>query len=237
MARKAGKKIKKFSRAQMIFHWMYGVSWILLALTGIIFLWRGDPTTGAVGLGPLLQGTVGQVARLTHRVSAIILMAAPLVWILGDPKSVLPDLKELLAFGKNDLKYMLVAPLHYTTGKPDLPPQGKYNGGHKTNFYVVLLTFFAFVISGMTMWFGRGMVTDETFHLMQLIHSLSFWGGMAMTLLHIYLTMIHPFTSRSLEAMVKGWVDLGYAKAEHSLWVDEALKNGTAEIVEEGRSA
>lgn len=221
----------------MAFHWTYGISWILLVLTGIIFLWRPDPHAGATGFGPMLQGAVGQTARFLHRVAALGLMAAPLIWLFGDPKSLWPDLKELLAFGKADLKYMLVAPLHYTFGKPALPPQGKYNGGHKVNFYVVILTFISFVVSGLYMWFGRGPVPHkDLFNLMRLIHSVSFWIGTCMGLLHMYLTMVHPFTRRSLEAMLKGHMDLGYAKAEHGLWVERELKSGKAQIIEEGKA-
>lgn len=237
MAATTVKKIKKFSTAQRVFHWTFGISWLLLAATGIIFLWRPDPHGGAVLLGPLLQGTVGQVFRFTHRVAAIGLMAAPLIWLFGDPRTVVPDLKELLAFGKNDLRYMLLAPLFYTFGKPALPPQGKYNGGHKTNFYVVLLTGIAFVVTGLIMWFGRGTVAKDTFNMARLIHSISFWGGLAMVLLHIYLTAIHPFTRISLESMLKGRLDLSYAKAEHGLWVDELIKSGQADIVEEGKAS
>lgn len=237
MAAYTGKKIKKFNGTQRLFHWMYGVSWILLVLTGAIFLWRADPKTAASGLGPMLQGAVGQSARFIHRVSALVLMASPLIWLLGTPKTALADLKELFYFRADDMKYMLVAPLHYTVGKPALPPQGKYNGGHKVNFYIVVLTFVGFVISGLVMWFGRGSVTDDTFHTMQILHSLSFWGGLAMGLVHIYLTMIHPFTKASLSAMVNGWVGLDYAVAEHGLWVEKAMKDGTAEIIEEGKSA
>lgn len=234
---KTGMQIKKFSVSQRLFHWSYGTAWILLVLTGSIFLWRANPESTAVGLGPYLQGSVGQTARLVHRVAAVVLMVSPLVWLLGSPKTALSDLKELLAFRSNDLKYMLIAPLHYTTGKPALPPQGKYNGGHKVNFYLVVLTFIAFVISGLAMWFGRGSIGAESFKSMQIIHSIAFWGGLAMGLLHIYLTAIHPFTSRSLSSMVSGWLELNYAAAEHSIWVEEAVKNGTAEIRDSGKTA
>lgn len=224
--------IRKFSRAQILFHWVYGVSWILLVLTGIIFIWRPDPTAPATGLGPMLQGAVGQSARFLHRVGAIGLMAAPLIWLLGDVKSLWPDLKELLVWTKADFKYMAVAPIHYTTGKGTLPPQGKYNGGHKLNFYVVILTFIAFVISGVTMWFFRGTVSDETFKLMLGLHSLAFWGGLAMGVVHIYLTLIHPFTSQAFSSMVNGYVSLRYAKAEHQEWVEKELASGKADLVE-----
>lgn len=232
------KKIRKFSKAQMAFHWTYGISWILLVLTGIIFLWRPDPHAYAGGFGPWLQGFVGQSARFIHRVAALGLMAAPLVWLLGDTKSLWPDLKELLAFGKSDMQYMMIAPIHYTTGKGKLPPQGKYNGGHKLNFYIVILTFLGFIVSGLWMWFGRGPVAaKDTFNLMRMIHSVSFWIALYMGLVHMYLTAIHPFTRRSLDAMLKGRMDLAYAKAEHGLWVEEQIKSGRAQITEEGKAS
>ncbi|MDF2629035.1 MAG: formate dehydrogenase gamma subunit [Symbiobacteriaceae bacterium] len=233
MAVRSKVKIKKFSRAQVVFHWVYGSSWFLLMLTGMSFLWRPDPGAAAVGLGPLLQGTVGQSFRLVHRVAAIGLMASPLTWLVGDFRSLWPDLKELLRFGINDARYMLIAPLHYTFGKPALPPQGKYNGGHKVNFYVVVLTFIGFVSSGLLMWFGRGAVPDGTFHMAQIVHSTSFWLGAIMTALHIYLTAVHPFTRRALSAMTQGFVELNYAKAEHKVWVEKEIAAGTAVLVEE----
>ncbi|MDB4893973.1 MAG: formate dehydrogenase gamma subunit, partial [Firmicutes bacterium] len=63
------KKIRKFSKPQMAFHWTYGISWILLVLTGIIFMWRPDPHAYAGGLGPWLQGFIGQSARFIHRIA------------------------------------------------------------------------------------------------------------------------------------------------------------------------
>ncbi|WP_273377475.1 formate dehydrogenase subunit gamma [Symbiobacterium thermophilum] len=229
--------IKKFSRTQVLFHWLYAGSWIVLALTGSIFLWRGNPAEPAAGLGPLLHGSVGQTLRLVHRIAAIGLMFSPLVWLLGDPKTVWPDLKELFTLTKNDLKYMLIAPLYYTTGKGHLPPQGKFNGGHKVNFYVVFLTYFTFIGSGLVMWFGRGAVSDEAFHAAQFIHSLSFWLGSGLFLLHFYLTAVHPFTRRSLSAMVDGWTELQYARLEHGEWVEREIRNGTAQIRESEQAA
>jgi formate dehydrogenase subunit gamma len=235
---KSTARIRKFSRSQMVFHWVYGSSWILLVLTGVVFLWRPDPTAAAGGLGPLLQGSVGAGARLIHRVGAIGLMISPLIWLLGDTRSLWPDLKELLAFGPRDLKYMLVAPLHYTVGRPALPPQGKYNGGHKVNFYVVVLTFVAFVVSGLYMWFGRGPgEAKELFNLMRIIHSVAFWGGVCMGVLHIYLTAVHPLTRRSLSAMTTGYMELNYASAEHKLWVEEAKAAGQVESSDGGRAS
>jgi formate dehydrogenase subunit gamma len=223
-------RIRKFSRTQILFHWTYGVSWILLVLTGIVFLWRPDPSSTAVGLGPRIDGTIGQWARTIHRVAAIGLIISPLIWLLGDRKS-LGDFKELLVMSKDDWRYLAAAPLHYTVGKPALPPQGKYNGGHKMNFWVVIVTFVGFVISGLVMWLAIGAVSTEIFKWMLLIHSLCFWVGMLMGVVHIYLTMIHPFTRQALGSMVDGYVGMGYAKAEHKIWVDKEIASGKADMI------
>lgn len=229
-------KIRKFTPTQIVFHWIYGGAWIVLVLTGISFLWRPDPRAEVVGIGALLHGSVGQWLRFVHRVAAILFMAAPLVWLLGEPRRFAADLKELLTWTAGDVLYLVRAPLHYTFGKPPLPPQGKYNGGHKLNFWIVLITFVGFVVSGLTMWFGRGAVEAETFRLMLLIHSLSFWVGLGMGVLHIYLTMVHPFTRQALESMLSGYVNLGYAKAEHPTWVEQQLRSGAADLLEEPRA-
>lgn len=234
---KSSVKIRKFNTIQILFHWFYGGAWILLVLTGVIFLWRPDPAAGPVGLGPMLMGSVGQWARFMHRVAAVIFMVAPLIWLFSEPKRALGELKELLRMGPDDWKYLVRAPLHYTTGKPELPPQGKYNGGHKMNFWIVLVTFVTFTLSGLVMWFMRGAVSAEVFNWMLLLHSISFWVGLAMGLAHIYLTLIHPFTRQAFGSMVDGYVPMGYAKAEHILWVEDQIKSGKAELREEPNKA
>lgn len=228
-------RIRKFTSTQILFHWLYGGAWIVLVLTGILFLWRPDPNAGVTGLGVALQGTVGQWLRFLHRVAALVFVISPLVWILREPRGFSEDFGELLTWRRDDARYLMLAPLHYTLGKPPLPPQGKYNGGHKLNFLIVLLTFVGFVVSGFTLWFGRGLVEAETWRLMLLIHSLSFWVGLLMGLLHIYLTMVHPFTRQALSTVLNGYVGLGYARAEHRIWVDEQVRTGKADLIEEPR--
>ncbi|MFO7173537.1 MAG: cytochrome b/b6 domain-containing protein [Bacillota bacterium] len=226
------QQIRKFTRPQILFHWVYASAWLVLVLTGMTFLWRPDPHSPAVGLGAFLQGSVGQWLRLVHRVAAVALMAAPFLWLALEPRRVLAELRELMVIRGNDIKYLLVAPLHYTFGRPPLPPQGKYNGGHKLNFWIVVLTFLGFVVSGITMWFFRGVVPAETFRLMLLIHNFCFWLGLGMGILHIYLTVFHPFTRQALSAMISGFVDLKYATAEHAEWVEQQLRSGQAEVRE-----
>lgn len=229
----AGKnvKIRMFDRQHIIFHWLFVVPWLVLALTGALFYWRSSPYADVAGIGPYLHGSVGQWLRTVHRLAALVFLASPLVWFLMGPRKALAELREMVPI-REDLRFMAVVALHYTFGKPALPPQGKYNGGHKLNFLVVLLTYVGFAVSGITMWFFRGAVGVETFRLMLLIHSVSFWVGLLMALLHMYLTLFHPFTRRSLGAMVSGYVDLSYAQAEHPLWVKREVESGRAELVE-----
>lgn len=229
----AGAKIRKFTRKQMFIHWAFAISYLTLAVTGSIFLWRPDPTAPAVGLGVLFQGSTGQIFRLVHRGAAVAFLLVPLLYFLLEPRRFLADMKELVTYTVHDLKWSVTAPLHYTFGKPALPPQRKYNVGQKLNYLLVVITFVTFSVSGITMWFFRGSVSADTLRMALAVHSASFFLNGIFVLLHLYLTLLHPFTRRSLEAMKTGFLPLDYAKAEHSLWVEEEVRSGRAEIVEE----
>lgn len=228
----AEAKLRKFTGAEIVFHWLYGGSWLVLCLTGMAFLWRGNPHGTVTGLGVYLQGSVGQSLRSVHRVAALLFMSAPLVWMLMAPGTFLGEVVKLLTFRKGDGKWLAISPVYYTMGKPPLPPQGKYNAGHKVNGWIVFLTYFGFAGSGLVMWFARGQVSAETFRLMLLLHDLFFWVGLGMATLHMYLTLVHPFTRQSLSAMVNGFISLRYARAEHALWVAEQVEHGKAKAAE-----
>lgn len=226
----AEPRIRKFTSAQIVYHWLYAGSWLVLALTGATFMFRADPHGTVTGLGVYFQGEVGQTLRSVHRVAALFFMTAPIVWMLMEPRGFMGEVIELLTIRKMDWKWLAVAPLHYTVGKPPLPPQGKYNTGQKLNEWIVFLTYFGFTISGLIMWFGRGSVGTETFRWMLMLHSLFFWVGLLMASLHMYLTLLHPFTSQALSVVVNGFVSLKYARAEHPLWVAQQMESGKAEV-------
>lgn len=230
MAREAW--IRKFTGRQIFVHWLFGICWLVLALTGALFLWRPDPQGTVTGLGVYLQGSVGQTLRTVHRVAAVGLILAPLLYIVLEPGRFFRDLKELVTITRNDLRFFVTGPVFYTTGKGHVPPQGRYNGGHKLNYWIVILTWIGFVVSGIVMWLLRGVVGAETFRLMLLIHSLSFFVAVPMVLLHLYLTLLHPFTRQALSSVISGYVKLSYARMEHRQWVEEELARGTAELRE-----
>lgn len=224
--------IRKFTGKQIFVHWLFAVCWLVLVLTGALFLWRPDPHGAVTGLGVYLQGSVGQVLRTVHRVAAVGFMLAPVLYLVLEPRLFFRDLRDLVTITRDDLRFFVTGPVFYTTGKGHVPPQGRYNGGHKLNYWIVILTWAGFVVSGLTMWLLRGVVSAETFRLMLLIHSVSFFVGLAMGLLHIYLSLIHPFTRQALSAMTTGYVRLSYARLEHGRWVDEELRRGTADVRE-----
>lgn len=228
----ADTRIRKFTTAQIVYHWLYSGSWLVLCLTGMTFMWRADPHGTVHGLGVLTQGSVGQSLRFTHRIAALFFMSAPLVWLIMEPSKAWGEVVELLSIRKLEWKWLAIAPLYYTLGKPALPPQGKYNAGQKLNEWIVLLTYLGFAVTGVVMWLFRGSVPPESFRLMLLLHNLLFWVGLGMATLHIYLTLLHPFTRQALSAVTNGYVSLRYARSEHPLWVQEQLESGQADVLD-----
>jgi len=55
----------------------------------------------------------------------------------------------------------------------------------------MILTWFLFVVTGLTMWFGKGIVSINLFHLMVLVHDLTMIVSVCMLIVHLYLALAH----------------------------------------------
>ena len=66
--------IPKYSAMERVFHWGHTVTFLLLAMTGMVLFFPF--------LGPLAQGASGEFTRLLHRAAAIAYGALPLVYII-----------------------------------------------------------------------------------------------------------------------------------------------------------
>lgn len=212
--------VKRFERGAIWFHWSYAVSFVALTITGIGFL------------VPSLGFLMGPTSRTIHRLFAGVFMVAPIAYYFGAHKEALRHFRVAFKWTKSDTEWLLRAPLAYTLPNTQLPRAGFLNAGQKLNMYIVISTWFLFSVSGLVMWFMRtSLLTQaerEIFRWAGMLHSLSMVLGGGMFLIHLYLTMIHPYTQPSMEGMKSGYVPLSYARHEHPAWVEELQIEGGA---------
>lgn len=211
--------VKRFERPVILIHWTYAVAFVALVITGIGFEFK----TLAFLLGP--------TARLIHRGAAVLFVFAPLIYLTLTAKSGFRHILEAFHWTGDDLRWIAKAPLHYMLGKGDMPPAGYFNAGQKLNYLVVMLSNVAFTVSGAIMWFGRpqmALAQRDLFRTAATIHEASFFVAASMFALHLYLSLIHPFTKSAITAMLNGYVTRAYAALHHAKWLEEIEKGKAA---------
>ncbi|MGQ9926142.1 MAG: formate dehydrogenase subunit gamma [Chloroflexaceae bacterium] len=206
--------VMRFTAGERIAHWVHFIAFTILLGTGL-FLYMP-------ALRPFAVGEAGEASRLAHRGAAILFMAAPLVYLIWSPRDFFYSLREAFTWGPDDLGWLRAAWGYYTRGDTaQMPPQGKYNAGQKFNALTQIITFILFVVSGMVMWFGRGVVSPAVFVGSVIIHDLSMMATVALFILHIYLVAVHPLMRESITAMFEGTVTEEFAREHHGKWLAE----------------
>lgn len=201
--------IKRFERADIVFHWVYAASFLVLALTGAPLVFES------------LRPISGVLPRMIHRVAGVIFILNPILFALFMPRQVWSWVREAFVYTRDDVAWLLRAPLAYSVRGVRLPPAGKYNSGQKLNMLVTFLTWIMFAASGTALMLFREAMSRDWFRTWGVVHNVAFTLGMAMALLHMYLTLLHPLTRATLPGMLSGYVSASYARYEHPRWYEE----------------
>lgn len=206
--------IERYTPTARWFHWLIVGVFLELVLSGLLIF-----------LPWLASGMVGVWIRLIHRIGAVILVGAPAIFILVAWRRSWYFIKEAFTWGKEDMDWMKAAPGYYFGGDPRLmPPQGYINTGMKLYRLAILLGGAVFVITGLIMWFLKGIVPPGVFQWCVIVHDITFIVAIGMFLLHVQLGVFHPRMDESLLSMVDGKVSGVYAKSHHGKWYEEVSK-------------
>jgi len=203
--------IPRYTGLERFMHWVHTASFIPLALTGLILF------------SPLLQCGAGCVAmrnlRIVHRIAAVFFGATPIVYALVQPRRMLMHVREFFAFCRYDIDWLKAAVPYYLLGRHGaMPPQPRFNTGERLNAIVMIVGAAVFGISGLGMWFGKGVIPANLYLALLVIHDLAFIVTFAMFMVHFYLAVIHPMMWQSLVSMRFGYVSESYAREHHARW-------------------
>jgi formate dehydrogenase subunit gamma len=202
--------IPKYTLLERIVHWLHTATFVPLALTGLVLY--------VPFLAPLSQGEAGQLMRLIHRGAAVIFGLLPIIYLIIQPRRLLMSLREFM-FDKEDIGWLKGAFGYYLLGKhTDMPPQGRFNTGEKLNGVIMVLAWITFGITGLVMWFGKGVVPPTLFYWMVILHDLTMIVSVCMFLVHLYLAVAHPLMWAGLVSMRFGVTSADYAAEHHAKW-------------------
>lgn len=197
--------LHRFNLLERIVHWVVGVTYVALLLTGLAFaypplFWLTAPLGG------------GAMARVLHpyigAAFGIAMLLMVVLWIRD------------MFLNRQDVQWM-AAVHHYATHQRDkVPPAGKYNAGQKLFFWVQGVLAIVFVATGVMLWFPEQFAPARTLlSSARLLHYMATLGGGLFLVLHVYLgTVAYPGTARS---MIDGKVTRQWARLHHPRWHEE----------------
>lgn len=208
------KVIEKYNKPTRVLHWTHAVAFVILLLTGLT-LWIPE-------LSFLAEGGA---TRIIHRVAAVFFIVAPILRLLLNWSGSWGAVGKALKWGKDDIEWLKAAPRYYfLNDESAMPPQDEMNTGQKLWWAIAIDLWIVFIITGVFMWFFKGIVSAAVLQWMVFFHDVAMAVAVPMLLVHIYLAIIHPLMTEAWNAMWHGTVSEEYAKSHHGKWYEEVMK-------------
>jgi formate dehydrogenase subunit gamma len=202
--------IPRYTTLERMLHWGHTATFLALAATGLILF--------VPWFAPLARGEAGQFVRLVHRICSVVFAAVPIIYAILAPRRLLLTLREL-SFDRTDIDWLKAAIPYYLLGKHlTMPAQRRWNTGEKINAIALVLGTILFTLTGVLMWFGKGIMPVWLYRTSVIIHDLAMIVSLNMFIIHFYLAVAHPLMWQSLVSMRFGVVSESYARHHHGRW-------------------
>ncbi len=198
--------LHRFSFFERIVHWVVGVTFVVLLLTGLAFSYPSlFWLTTLVGGGPAARALHPQIGAV-FGVGLAFMFA---LWV-----------RDMFLDGPD--QQWLGAIKHYAAHERDkVPPAGKYNAGQKLFFWLQSLLGVVFVATGLLLWFPESFDAG-LLNAMRLLHCVATLGGGLLLIVHVYLgTVAYPGTARG---MIDGKVTPAWARLHHPRWSGDRVE-------------
>ncbi len=206
-----GRMIERFSPAKRIAHWAMGLTFVALAVTGLII------TFGKSLLLPLIGATLfswlAALAKSVHNFTGPVFSVALVIFIVMYVKDNLPK--------AHDVQWMLKFGGMFNREGGEVP-SGKFNAGEKGLFWsLVVVVSVVLVVTGYILNFPNFDQTRSTMQIANIVHLTAGLLGIAMACVHLYMGTIGM--RGAYQAMRTGYVDETWAKEHHEYWYDDVM--------------
>jgi formate dehydrogenase subunit gamma len=208
----AGFNVVRFSWIERFTHWLLALSFVVLALTGVVIQQGTSLVAGAL-LGPRVFADVIRVAGPTHIIAGILFAASLAVAFILWVRHSLPHWRDLVWMFKGG--GLVVRGVH--------PPALKFNAGQKLLFWFVMLAGAWLSWSGAALLLLHAPTPGYPLDVLGTAgHRIPALVLTCAVIVHIYLRTIGIQGAAS--AMISGEVDANWARQHHSLWAEEELR-------------
>lgn len=194
------KLIRRYDAAERINHWIVAVCFVLLAISGLAFFYPAFFwLTGVFG--------TPQLARIVHPFVGVVMFLAFARQFFRYARHNLID--------REDVRWMkAVGEVMKGNEVGDI---GRYNGGQKAMFWVMVACMLALVASGVIAWrpYFAQYFPIPAIRVALLVHAASALALIAGIIVHVYAAL---WVQGTIRAMVEGVVTHGWARKHHPRW-------------------
>lgn len=196
-------RILRYTFPERVNHWIAGLSYIYLLMTGLAF-WSPYLFWMAVVLGG------GPTARFWHPWIGLVFTASVL-WMYSAWRGDMQITEADLAWKREIARYI-------RNEDENLPPIDRFNWGQKQCFWVMFWGAILLLLSGLILWFTDSIPWSLRFlrYLAVLVHASAALLTIGGFIIHVYMgtAMVRGgFTS-----ILRGEVTSAWAKLHHRLW-------------------
>ena len=199
---RTSKEVVRYSLFERIVHWVVGVTFVYLLLSGMALAYPRMAWL-ANGLGG------GQTMRAAHPWVGVVFSAGLLVMVFMWAGA--------MRFEKSDREWVRRMREYTHTGHTGLDT-GRYNAGQKGYYWAVLVFGAVLLITGIPLWFPW-MAGAGVRQAARIIHNLAYLVMLAGFMIHVYMsTVMFPGT---MSGMTSGKVSRRWASWHHPRWLRE----------------
>jgi len=194
------RDLHRYTASERANHWIVGICFILLALSGLAFFHPAFyPLTQLFGGGPW--------TRILHPYFGVVMALFFLIMVVR--------FWGLNVIEQRDIEWLKNVDKMVDGDDHNMPEQGKYNGGQKVLFWGLVLCMLVLLVSGVLMWRAWLHLPVDVVRLSSVLHAFAGFAIIGLIILHVYAAI---WTRGTIRAMMYGTVTRAWAKQHHRGW-------------------
>jgi formate dehydrogenase subunit gamma len=194
------KDLVRYTAQERANHWVVGICFILLALSGLAFF-----HPAFYPLSQLFGG--GTWARILHPYIGVLMAVSFLAAFLR--------FRNLNRMTPADKEWLSRVGEMVDGNDHNMPEQGKYNGGQKVMFWALTVCMLLLVVSGVVLWRAWLNLPVDLVRVGAVIHAATAAVMIALIFVHVYAAI---WVKGTIRAMWYGTVTRAWAKQHHRGW-------------------
>jgi formate dehydrogenase subunit gamma len=200
------KDLPRYTARERANHWLVGICFVLLALSGLAFF---HPA-----LWPFTQLFGGGVwTRILHPFIGVLMTIAFAAMFI--------QFRTLNLMTPTDWEWVKRIGEMANGDDHNMPAQGKYNGGQKLMFWAATVCLLLMAISGFAMWRAYFTLPVALVRLAAVLHAAVGAMMIGLIFVHIYAAI---WTKGTIRAMLYGTVTRAWAKQHHATWYRQVMR-------------